>query len=638
MRRTPQFKLIQAAFHGDLRALSVCLFCCGQAKVLDMGRGRLRKAVEEVRVEGVLGEEGVGVLQLAASQGHMEICKYLVDTLQVDVDDADDKGKTSLFNAVTSGHRGIAEYLLDRGANPDQAMRCGLSPLHVAAGLGDCESVKLLLAKGAYVDPISTFGTPLHLAAKEGKDGTMKILLDHNADCNKMVNGMTPFLLATKAASAKCTELLVEAGADGTLSDVFLNCMSTAFMDDGDSVSSDSELEEAGANHHVPVNDNPMDRRKIMEFKSLGLEAVEKKDYLSAAGFYSKAMDLDPDDATLLSNRSLCWLYMGDGGKALLDAHECRKKWLDWSKACYRQGTTLMLPKDYASACEPLLDGFKLDPGNIEIENALSFGVLEDIPEHLLDKGRGCLRDSVMAARIGRSAGCLEGTGPLHVAASHGSMEVCRFLVERLKVDVNDIDMEGCSPLVAAIHGKHANSVKYLLDHGANQDKANHAGYNKMVYGVTPIFVAINHASEKCVQLLIEAGVDVKRDYVRSALADAEKSDSGVPANKKSAIELKTLGSMAFKRKNYHHAAGYYSKAMNLDPDDATLFSNRSLCWLRLGRGGNALLDAHECCKRRPDWPMAYFRLAQHCCHGRTMGVQGKYSLMDSSWSQGTLK
>ncbi|BAF12592.2 Os03g0621400, partial [Oryza sativa Japonica Group] len=47
---------------------------------------------------------------------------------------------------------------------------------------GDCESVKLLLAKGAYVDPMSTFGTPLHLAAKEGQDGTMKILLDNNAD------------------------------------------------------------------------------------------------------------------------------------------------------------------------------------------------------------------------------------------------------------------------------------------------------------------------------------------------------------------------------------------------------------------------------------------------------------------------
>uniref|UniRef100_A0A0D9VWB2 Uncharacterized protein n=1 Tax=Leersia perrieri TaxID=77586 RepID=A0A0D9VWB2_9ORYZ len=283
--------------------------------VLDMGRGRLRKAVEEVRVEGVPGEEGVGMLQLAASQGHMEICKYLVDTLKVDVDDADDEGRTSLLKAIHSGHQGIAMYLLDHDANPDQAMRCGLAPLHSAAGLGDYESVKQLLAKGAFVNPVCTYGARLRLAAHEGQDGTMKILLDHNADCNKIVNGITPLLLATRSASEKCMELLVEeAGADRTLSDAFVNYMSIAFVDDGDSASSDSEPEEAGANHHVSVNDNHVSRRKIAEFKSLGLEAVEKKDYRFAAGFYSK---------------------------------------------------------DYASSCEALYDGFKLDPGNIEIENSL---------------------------------------------------------------------------------------------------------------------------------------------------------------------------------------------------------------------------------------------------------------------------
>jgi ankyrin repeat protein len=42
--------------------------------------------------------------------------------------------------------------------------------------------VELLLAKGAYVDPVASCGTPLHFAATQGQDGTMKILLHHNAD------------------------------------------------------------------------------------------------------------------------------------------------------------------------------------------------------------------------------------------------------------------------------------------------------------------------------------------------------------------------------------------------------------------------------------------------------------------------
>jgi hypothetical protein len=54
---------------------------------------------------------------------------------------------------------------------------------------------------------------------------------------------------------------------------------------------------------------------------------------------------LDPDDAIAFSNRSACWLLMGDGGKALSDADECRKRRPDWPKACYRQGSALMLLK-----------------------------------------------------------------------------------------------------------------------------------------------------------------------------------------------------------------------------------------------------------------------------------------------------
>ena len=55
-----------------------------------------------------------------------------------------------------------------------------------------------------------------------------------------------------------------------------------------------------------------------------------------------QAMDLDPDDATLFSNRSLCWLRLGDGKKALLDAMKCKHLRPKWGKAYYWQGAALM--------------------------------------------------------------------------------------------------------------------------------------------------------------------------------------------------------------------------------------------------------------------------------------------------------
>jgi hypothetical protein len=58
-----------------------------------------------------------------------------------------------------------------------------------------------------------------------------------------------------------------------------------------------------------------------------------------------QAMKLDPGNASLLSNRSLCWLRFGNGKKALEDAQACRMLRPGWAKACYREGTALMLLK-----------------------------------------------------------------------------------------------------------------------------------------------------------------------------------------------------------------------------------------------------------------------------------------------------
>lgn len=56
-------------------------------------------------------------------------------------------------------------------------------------------------------------------------------------------------------------------------------------------------------------------------------------------------MGLDYEDATLYSDRSLCFLQIGEGDKAFADAYTCRMKLPDWPKACYRQGASLMLMK-----------------------------------------------------------------------------------------------------------------------------------------------------------------------------------------------------------------------------------------------------------------------------------------------------
>ncbi|KAF7069342.1 hypothetical protein CFC21_074986, partial [Triticum aestivum] len=291
--------------------------------------------------------------------------------------------RTPLLVALLRGIMDTASYLLDHGADPGKADDEGFAPLHHAATAGDRKMVELLLAKGVSVDPVCVDGTPLYAAAIEGHDEIMQILLENNADCNKKIPGIdTPLLVAITAPSVKCVKLLVEAGAD--VNDGILAPLVVAAEMKG-STACLKLLLEAGADPNVP---DPSGRFPIELAAQRGTrEGVEilfpvtciptvhdwSVDGIIQHARVSRkqAMEYDRHDATLLSDRSFCWLCLGDGHEALQDALACREMRPGWPNACYRQGEALMLLKDYGGACDAFLDAAKLDPGSPEIESAL---------------------------------------------------------------------------------------------------------------------------------------------------------------------------------------------------------------------------------------------------------------------------
>ncbi|KAF7069340.1 hypothetical protein CFC21_074985 [Triticum aestivum] len=327
----------------------------------------------------------------------------------------------------------------------------------------------------------------------------------------------------------------------------------------------------------------------------------------------------------------------------------------------------------------PIPDPTAVDEFNLHLLHAASEG---DLPllkglVRALEKSRRDPREVLDATRE-------EGLGALHMAARIGSVPVCRYLVEEIRVDVDADGAESVTPLICAMFGGSLDTIRYLLDHGANPDKVigdcftplhhaagmgdremvellltkgasvdsvsvsgtplhiaafrgqdeamqvlleNNADHNKILPGIdTPLISAITASSVKCVKLLIEAGADVNDGLVPPLAAAADKgltaclkclleagADPNVPdpgdySNLRRIEELKSLGVKSVKRNDYSTAATMYSMAMEHDPHDATLFWNRSLCWLRMGDGHNALQDALACREMRPGWPKACYR------------------------------
>ncbi|KAL5670738.1 hypothetical protein ACJX0J_022959, partial [Zea mays] len=88
-----------------------------------------------------------------------------------------------------------------------------------------------------------------------------------------------------------------------------------------------------------------------MEANLRGYDAYKNENYIGAVDAYTQAIDLDPSNATLWSNKSLCWLLLGMAETALEDAKQSRTLRPDSGIACYREGAALheLQPTDNAS-------------------------------------------------------------------------------------------------------------------------------------------------------------------------------------------------------------------------------------------------------------------------------------------------
>lgn len=109
----------------------------------------------------------------------------------------------------------MARLLLEHGADILRRDGNGATTLHLAAEAGNEALVKLLLET---MDPDEldySRQTPLCKAVQGGKDNVVRLLLAAGADVNlKDIWGNSALHLAVKAGSEKLTLLLLEHGAD----------------------------------------------------------------------------------------------------------------------------------------------------------------------------------------------------------------------------------------------------------------------------------------------------------------------------------------------------------------------------------------------------------------------------------------
>ena len=130
---------------------------------------------------------------------------------RVDVD-------SPVADAAKRGDLDAVRELLASGADVNAAQADGMTALHWAAERDDPGLARMLLYAGAAVEPVTRIGsyTPLHVAARGGSVAVAEVLLDAGADpaAPAALSGATPLHLAAAAGSAHLVAVLAERGAD----------------------------------------------------------------------------------------------------------------------------------------------------------------------------------------------------------------------------------------------------------------------------------------------------------------------------------------------------------------------------------------------------------------------------------------
>ena len=243
----------------------------GETALMTAARGGRVDAVTTLLAHGadvnaVESWRGQTALMWAAAEGHSDVVKVLIDH-GADIHATSEKAFTALLFASRQGQIDTVQALLDAGADLEATLDVfprrttggvaidvppepGLNALLLAAGNAHYELATLLLARGADPNASPRGWTVLHQVSwvrKAGVAGSndpaptgsgrvgsldfVRTLVERGADLDARVErrppagitalnmvGGTPFLLASRTADADYMRLLVELGADPTVS------------------------------------------------------------------------------------------------------------------------------------------------------------------------------------------------------------------------------------------------------------------------------------------------------------------------------------------------------------------------------------------------------------------------------------
>lgn len=278
------------------------------------------------------------------------------------------------------------------------------------------------------------------------------------------------------------------------------------------------------------------------ELKAKGNAALQAENFTEAIKFYSEAIEKDPSNHILFSNRSAAYAKTSDYSQALKDAEQTISLKSDWPKGYSRKGAALELLDRFDEAIVTYNEGLKIDPNN----------------QQLMDALKNCKENFRQPSfNLGGGAGGNPFADPKMLAALAANPKT-RELIADPEVQALLMGLQ-----------KNPNDIAKLLSHPKASQLLG-AMFSGMGGGMGDAFASAMDGDD--------APVEKPAEPAPKPSEPTPKADpqAGLTDSQKEAIKEKEKGNEFYKKREFESAIAHYDKAIELDPINITYLTNKA--------------------------------------------------------------
>nr|XP_034308583.1 ankyrin-3 isoform X2 [Crassostrea gigas] len=431
-----------------------------------------------------------------------------------DINQCLENGASPLFIACIGGHNSTIQLLLNNGADINLCVENGASPLYIACHNRHDSTVQLLLHNGANTNSCTKNGTnPLMIACDNGHINTAKLLLNNGAAINLcMENGGSPLYAACQMGHNSTVHFLLNNGANINLcmkdgaSPLFVACQngheSTVQLLLNNGADMNLCYEDGASPLYVACQNGHDCAVKLLLNNKADINCCKK----NRSSPLHKACHNGHDSTVklLLDNGADIDLCTKDGYSPLFLA--CQQGHASTAQLLLNNGADVNLCTEEGAS--PLF--VACQKGH---DKTIKLLVNEGANINLCMKtGASPLSvacqngyDSIVLRLLNNAADVnpceKDGLGPLYLACQNGHDSIVQLLLNN-DADINLCGKEGLSPFFVACKNEHNSTLQLLLKNGADINLCPNIG-------TSPLFIACQNGYDKTVPLLLTNGADV---------------------------------------------------------------------------------------------------------------------------------